>query len=72
MTKRLYLSVGLLAASIIAFQLTLMQLLSIMQWSHFAYMVISVALLGFGASGTMLALTGKWFIRNIAGSCRFL
>jgi hypothetical protein len=65
MTKRLYLSVGMLAASIIAFQLTLMQLLSIIQWSHFAYMVISVALLGFGASGTLLALTGKWFIRNI-------
>jgi hypothetical protein len=65
MNRKLYLSVGLLAASIIAFQLTLMQLLSIMQWSHFAYMVISVALLGFGASGTMLALTGNWFIRHI-------
>ena len=65
MTKRIYLSVGLLSASIIAFQLTLMQLLSIVQWSHFAYMVISVALLGFGASGTLLAITRNWFTRHI-------
>jgi hypothetical protein len=65
MTKRIYLSVGLLSASIIAFQLTLMQLLSLIQWSHFAYMVISVALLGFGASGTLLALARNWFIRHI-------
>ena len=30
-----------------------------MQWHHFAYMVISIALLGFGASGTFLALTSR-------------
>jgi hypothetical protein len=67
MTKKLYWSVGLLSASIIAFQLTLMQLLSIIQWNHFAYMVISVALLGFGASGSLLAITRKWFIKHITG-----
>lgn len=66
MNKRIYLSIGLLSASIIAFQLNLMQLLSIIQWSHFAYMVISVALLGFGASGTLLALTRNWFIRHLS------
>ncbi len=65
MPKRIYISVGLLSASIIAFQLTLMYLLSIIQWNHFAYMVISVALLGFGASGTLLALARNWFIRHI-------
>jgi hypothetical protein len=65
MHRRIYLSVGLLSASIIAFQLTLMQLLSIVQWSHFAYMVISVALLGFGASGTLLAVARNWFVRHI-------
>jgi len=53
---RLLLSLGILSASIIAFQLALMQVLSIVQWYHFAYMVISVALLGFGAGGTVLAL----------------
>lgn len=53
---RLHLSIGLLSAALIAFQLALMQVLSIVQWHHFAYMVISVALLGFGAAGTVLAL----------------
>lgn len=63
MNKRIYLSLGLLSASLIAFQLALMQLISAVQWNHFAYMVISIALLGFGASGTFLTLTRKWFER---------
>ncbi len=66
MDKRLYIAIGLLSSSIIAFQLVLMQILSISQWSHFAYMVISVAMLGFGASGTLLSFTGKWLTRHIA------
>lgn len=65
MSRKLYLGVGLLSAAIIAFQLTLMQVLSIIQWSHFAYMVISVALLGFGASGTVLAIARAWFVKRI-------
>lgn len=65
MNKKLYIAIGLLSASIIAFQLALMQILSISQWSHFAYMVISVALLGFGASGTALTFTKKWLILHI-------
>ncbi len=64
MNRKIYLSLGLLSASIIAFQLALMQLLSAVQWSHFAFMVISIALLGFGASGTLLSLTRKWFVRH--------
>jgi hypothetical protein len=49
-------ALGLLSAAVIAFQLALMQILAITQWHHFAYMIISVALLGFGAAGTCLAL----------------
>ena len=30
-------------------------MLSIVQWHHFAYMIISLALLGYGASGTFIA-----------------
>lgn len=33
-----------------------MRLFSIIQWHHFAYMIISLALLGYGASGTFIAL----------------
>ena len=53
---KLHLSIALLSAAIIAFQLALIQVLANVQWYHFAYMIISVALLGFGAAGTMLAL----------------
>lgn len=60
-----YISLGILSASIIAFQLSLMQILAIVQWNHFAYMVISVALLGFGASGTLLALAKPWFVKRV-------
>ncbi len=53
---KLIISLALHSAAIIAFQLALMQLISIVQWHHFAYMIISIAMLGFGASGTLLAL----------------
>jgi hypothetical protein len=49
-------SLGLVSASVIGFQLALMGYFSNTQWSHFAFMVISVALLGFGASGTWITL----------------
>jgi len=61
---KLYFSVSLLSAAIIAFQLSLIQILSIVQWHHFAYMVISIALLGFGAAGTVLSLAKKFFIER--------
>ena len=50
-------SVALLSAAALAYEVLLIRLFSIIQWHHFAYMVISLALLGFGASGTFLALT---------------
>jgi hypothetical protein len=53
---RLLVAIGLLSAALIAFQLALIQILSLVQWYHFAYMVISVALLGFGAAGSCLAI----------------
>jgi hypothetical protein len=53
---RLPLALSLHSLALIAFQIELMHLLSITQWHHFAFMVISMAMLGFGASGTVLAL----------------
>lgn len=57
-------SIGLISASIIAFQLALMQILSYVQWYHFAYMIISIALLGFGAAGTFLTIFRKYLLQN--------
>jgi SAM-dependent methyltransferase len=45
----------LVSASVLSYQIILVRAFSIGQWHHFAYMVISIALLGFGASGTLLA-----------------
>jgi hypothetical protein len=55
-TGRLYLAVGLISAAALAYEILLMRLLSIIQWHHFAYMIISLALLGYGVSGTLLTL----------------
>ena len=59
-----FLSVALLAGSIIAYEITLVRLFSIAQWHHFAHMIISLALLGFGASGTAISLTQRRLIGN--------
>jgi len=63
-------SIALLSAAIIAFQLALIQILSISQWYHFAYMVISIALLGFGAAGSLLALFQKYLDCSACGGGR--
>lgn len=62
--NRLATSLAILSSALIGYQLVLMQVLSVVQWHHFAYMIISVALLGFGASGTVIALARPWFIRR--------
>ncbi len=53
--KRREASLLLVSAAVLAYQVVLVRAFSIGQWHHFAYMVISIALLGFGASGTLLA-----------------
>jgi hypothetical protein len=64
MRLRIHISIGILSAAIIAYQLILMQILSIVQWYHFAYMIISVALLGFGAAGTFLSIFRNRLIKR--------
>jgi hypothetical protein len=41
--------------------------LAIVHWHHFAAMVISLALLGYGASGTFLFLGREWVLRQAPG-----
>jgi len=54
--RHLFLATLLISAAAIAYEILLMRMLSIVQWHHFAYMIISLALLGYGASGTFIAL----------------
>ena len=60
MRERLpYLSIALLSSSALAYEILLIRLFSINQWHHFAYMVIALALLGYGVSGTIITVTQK-------------
>ena len=49
-------SVFLLSACALAYEILLMRLFAIIQWHHFAYMIIGLALLGYGFSGTLVSL----------------
>ena len=51
-----WLSIALVSATALAYEVLLMRLFSIIQWHHFAYMIISLALLGYGASGTFISI----------------
>jgi len=46
----------------------LMRLFSIIQWHHFAYMMISLALLGYGVSGAFLMLRQRSLLQRFAAS----
>ena len=52
-------AVALLSAAVLGYEILLTRLLAIVQWHHFAFLVISIALLGFGASGAFLVVVGS-------------
>ncbi|MEO8447204.1 MAG: hypothetical protein ABI528_06890 [bacterium] len=54
-----YAGIFLIALSTLLLEFTLTRILSVSLWYHFAFMVISVALLGFGISGVVLSLNKK-------------
>ncbi len=64
------LAVTLLSASTLAYEILLVRIFAIEHFHHFAYMAIGVAMLGFGASGTLLAIIPRhrlkgapsWFV----------
>jgi hypothetical protein len=64
--NRKHLALALVSAALLAFQIALLQILATSQWHHFAYLVISIALLGFGAAGTILSLTRHWMVARQA------
>lgn len=47
---------GLISAALLSFEINLTRLFSVSQFYHFAFLVVSIALLGSGASGTFLSL----------------
>jgi len=52
----IFFSIFICSASTLAYEIVLTRVFSISLWYHFAFMVISIAMLGIGASGTLLSL----------------
>ena len=57
---RLGLSLLFLSAAGLTFEINLTRLFSVSQFYHFAFMIVSIALLGYGASGTFLSIFSRW------------
>lgn len=52
------LPIALISCSALGLEILLMRLFSIVQWHHFAYLAVSLAMLGYGAAGTARAMMG--------------
>jgi hypothetical protein len=57
-------TIALLSAAALGYEILLIRLFSIIQWHHFAYMIISLALLGYGVSGTFLSFTQQYLLQR--------
>jgi spermidine synthase len=55
----LSIALALLSAAVLAHEVALVHLFSILHWTHFAALVIGLALLGFGASGSAVAVVSR-------------
>ena len=64
MSRPPFIAIGLLSACVLAYEVLLTRLFSIVLWHHFAYMIISAAMLGYGASGTALTLLKEKIISH--------
>jgi hypothetical protein len=56
LSKRSGLSLLVLSAAGLTFQINLTRLFSVSQFYHFAFMIVSIALLGYGSSGAFLSI----------------
>ena len=57
-----YLSVGLVAGSIIALQIGIMRVFSVGSWAHFGSLVVSLAMFGFGLTSAVMCV-GQGLVR---------
>jgi hypothetical protein len=58
------LTIAVISGATLAYEVLLLRLFSLIQWHHFAFMVISLALLGYGVSGVFLALARQHVSRH--------
>jgi spermidine synthase len=62
-----FFAIGLLSGCLLAYEIALTRLFSMVLWHHFAYMIISAAMLGYGASGTALTLLREKIAPRFSG-----
>ncbi|HEY0144092.1 MAG TPA: SAM-dependent methyltransferase [Thermoanaerobaculia bacterium] len=62
--RRAAAGVALISGGSLAYEILLIRLFSIVEWHHLAFLIISLALLGYGASGTLLALAREPLLRH--------
>ena len=65
-----YLSVGLVAGSIIALQIGIMRVFSVGSWAHFGSLVVSLAMFGFGLTSAVMCVAKGWFERHWEGAIK--
>jgi SAM-dependent methyltransferase len=63
----LYLSVGLVAGTVIALQIGIMRIFSVGSWAHFGSLVVSLAMLGFGLTSAVMCIAKDFFERRWRG-----
>src|SRR4029434_6101043 len=63
-----YLSVGLVAGSIIALQIGIMRVFSVGSWAHFGSLVVSLAMFRFGLHNAVICVGKGWFERHWEGA----
>lgn len=69
-TRSIYVGLFCLSAAVLILEITLTRIFSVLMWGNHSFLVISTALLGFGAAGSYLAVKPKRY--NQAESRRFL
>jgi hypothetical protein len=65
---RLFTGIFFCSAAAISLEITLTRVFSISLWYHFAFMVISISMLGIGLSGTVLSLAPSLKRRDLIGT----
>jgi hypothetical protein len=63
----MYAGVGCVAGAVIALQIAIMRIFSEGSWAHFGSLVVSLAMLGFGLTSTVMCLARHWFERHWFG-----
>ncbi len=64
--RGIYLGIFFISVATLLLEIALTRIFSVSQWYHFAFMIVSIAFLGYGASGAFLALR-RSLLDNING-----